>query len=290
MSATPINLLAAAILFAMMTVVGMELTLADFQRVIRRPRALVAGTLAQLTLLPAATALLLSVYALPGNMAAGVVLIAAAPGGGISNVFCFLAGSNVALSIALTGVSSVVSAISFPVLAGLGLTYFAGETTAVSLPIPALTGQMLFLVLLPVCLGMFIRQRSPGLALRYSGPLRRVTFLAIIGLIIAALSSDTTGLAGQIVDGLLAALLWTMMAMALGWLVARACGLEINDAFTVVIEFSVRNVGLAAIVALAVLERPDLAVFFGAYVLVGYPLAGLVSLAYRRINQAGPRE
>ena len=79
-----------------------------------------------------------------------------------------------------------------------------------------------------------------------------------------------------------AALLWTVIAMAVGWVVARTAGLQADEAFTFLIEFSIRNVGLAAIVALAVLQRPDLAVFFGAYVLVGYPLASLICLAYRR--------
>ncbi|MEE4236966.1 MAG: bile acid:sodium symporter [Anderseniella sp.] len=282
MSLTPINLLAALILFTMMTVVGLELTLADFRRVIERPRAVLLGTLAQLTLLPAATALLLLAFPLAGNMAAGVVLIAVAPGGGISNVFCYLAGANVALSITLTGLSSLAAAVTFPVLAALGLKWFAGEAVAVDLPVMALIGQMLFLVLLPVCLGMMVRHRWPRLAVRYGGPLRRFTFLAIIGLLVIAMASDTTGLAGQGLDGLLTALIWTVMAMVLGWMVARATGLQPDEAFTLLIEFSVRNVGLAAIVALAVLERPDLAVFFGAYVLVGYPLAGLVSLAYRK--------
>lgn len=288
MTITPINLLAAVILFTMMTVVGLELTLSDFRRVIERPRAVLVATLAQLTLLPAATAFFLLAYPLAGNMAAGVVLIAAAPAGGISNVFCYLAGANVALSIALTGLSSLAAALTFPVLAGLGLNWFAREAVDVELPILPLIGQMLFLVLLPVCLGMAVRHRRPQLAIRYGGPLRRLTFLAIIGLIIIAIASDTTGLAGQVLDGLLAALVWTAMAMALGWGVARLTALPPDEGFTLLIEFSVRNVGLAAIVALAVLQRPDLAVFFGAYVLVGYPLAALLSVIYRKRSHHQP--
>ena len=159
MTLTPINLLAAVILFLMMTVVGLELTLSDFRRVVERPCAVVVGTLAQLTLLPAVTAALLVAYPLADNMAAGVVLIAAAPGGGISNVFCFLAGANVALSISLTGLSSLAAAVTFPVLATVGLNWFADETVQVDLPVVALIGQMLFLVLLPVCLGMAFRHR-----------------------------------------------------------------------------------------------------------------------------------
>jgi BASS family bile acid:Na+ symporter len=158
-----------------------------------------------------------------------------------------------------------------------------GERIAVEVPIVPLIGQLVVLVLLPISLGMIVRQRRPDLASRYATPLRRFTFLAIIGLLVIAMASDTTGLAADVTDGLIAALIWTLMAMGLGWGVARLAGFPRDDAFTFLIEFSVKNVGFAAIVALVVLERPDLAVFFGSYVLVGYPLAALFAMAYRKI-------
>jgi BASS family bile acid:Na+ symporter len=284
MTVSLLNIVAAFVLFTMMTVVGLELTAADFRRVVAMPRAIAAGTLAQLTVLPVCSGLLLLVYPLPPNIAAGVVLIAASPGGGISNVFCYLAGANTALSVTLTGIASLAAVITLPVLAALGIEWIIGERLAVEVPITALIGQLVFLVLLPISLGMFIRNRAAQTALRYAAPLRRLTLAAIVLLIVIAIASDTTGLAGQVVDGLLVSLIWTAMAMGIGWAIARLVGLAPADAFTFLIEFAVKNVGLAAIIALAVLDRPDLAVFFGAYVLVGYPLAVLASMAWRRLH------
>lgn len=279
---TILNIIAALILFIMMSAVGLELTIADFRRAAARPKVIVWGTLAQLSILPLGTGVLLLVYPLAGHIAAGMVLLAAAPGGGISNVFTYLAGANTALSVLLTAFASLVAVVSFPVLSAIGIELLLGEQIAVDVPIVPLIGQLVVLVLLPITLGMIVRQRRPDLATRYATPLRRFTFLAIIGLLAIAMASDTTGLAGDVTHGLIAAFIWTLMAMGLGWGLARAAGLKTDDAFTFLIEFSVKNVGFAAIVALAVLERPDLAVFFGSYVLIGYPLAGLFAFGYRK--------
>jgi len=280
---TVLNLVAALILFAMMSVVGLELTVADFRRAARHPKVIVWGTLAQLSIVPLGTAALLLIYPLAGHIAAGMVLIAAAPGGGISNVFTYLAGANTALSVILTAVASLAAVVSFPVLSSIGIQLLLGEQIAVEVPIAPLIGQLVILVLLPIGFGMVVRDRRPGLAGRYATPLRRLTFVAIIGLLVIAMASDRSGLAADVTHGLIAALIWTLMAMGLGWGLARVAGLNRDDAFTFLIEFSVKNVGFAAIVALAVLNRPDLAVFFGSYVLIGYPLAALFAMAYRKI-------
>jgi len=278
-----LNFIAALILFTMMSVVGLELTVTDFRRAAANPKAIAWGTLAQLSIVPLGTAVLLLFYPLAGHIAAGMVLIAAAPGGGISNVFTYLAGANTALSVILTAVASLAAVVSFPILSAAGIELLLGERIAVEVPIVPLIGQLVVLVLLPISLGMIVRQRRPDLARRYATPLRRFTFLAIIGLLVIAMASDTTGLAADVTDGLIAALIWTLMAMGLGWGVARLAGFARDDAFTFLIEFSVKNVGFAAIVALAVLDRPDLAVFFGSYVLIGYPLAALFAMAYRKM-------
>lgn len=279
---TTLNLVAALMLFTMMSVVGLELTIADFRRVAALPAVIVWGTLAQLSLLPLCTAALLLIYPLAGHIAAGMVLIAAAPGGGISNVFTYLAGANTALSVMLTAAASLAAVVTFPVLSALGIELLLGERIAVEVPVVPLIGQLVVLVVLPIALGMLVRQRRADLARRYATPLRRFTFLAITALIVIAIASDTTGLAADVTHGLIAAFAWTLMAMGLGWGVARMAGLGRDDSFTFLIEFSVKNVGLAAIVALAVLERPDLAVFFGSYVLIGYPLAALFAAGYRK--------
>jgi BASS family bile acid:Na+ symporter len=150
-------------------------------------------------------------------------------------------------------------------------------------PVLPMIGQLALFVLLPIGLGMALRARRPAFAQRSAGLLRRGVLIALVGFLGIAMSSDDSGLVGEISKSLLPALLWTLLAMAVGFLVAVACRLEGPERFTFVIEYSVKNVGLAAIVALTGFHKPELAIFAGAYVLVGYPLAVLASLAFRKL-------
>jgi len=280
-----IDLAGPVVLFVMMGVVGLELTVADFRRVASYPGIVLWGTLGQWTLLPLAAAALLWGLDLEPHMAAGVILLTAAPGGGISNVFTFLAGANTALSVTLTAVSSLLAVVVLPLVTALGFAWFVGSDADVEVPVLPMIGQLAALVLLPVALGMLVRSRRPELVLRYAGRLRQVVLGALVVLMTVALSSDSTGLVGQVFLGLGVGLAWTAVATAVGLAVARLLGLGGPDAFTMVVEFAVKNVGLAAIVALSGFGRPEFAIFAGSYILTGYPLAALAALVYRRVTR-----
>jgi len=280
-----IDLAGPVVLFVMMGVVGLELTVADFRRVARYPGIVLWGTLGQWTALPLAAAALLWGLDLEPHMAAGVIVLTAAPGGGISNVFTFLAGANTALSVTLTAVSSLLTVVVLPLMTALGFAWFVGSEVDVEVPVIPMIGQLAALVLLPVGLGMVVRVRRPELVLRYAGRLRQVVLGALVVLMTVALSSDSTGLVGQVFLGLGVGLAWTAVATAVGLAVARLLGLNGPDAFTMVVEYAVKNVGLAAIVALSGFGRPDFAIFAGSYILTGYPLAALAALVYRRVSR-----
>lgn len=285
-----VDLAAPLVLFAMMGVVGLELTVEDFRRVARYPAAVLVGTVAQWTLLPLAAAGLLAATQPPSGVAAGVVLVTAAPGGGISNVFTFLAGANTALSVTLTAVSSLLAVVALPLVTATGFAWFVGEEGGVAVPVAVLIGQLVVLVLVPVALGMEIRRRRPHVAERHASRLRGIVLALLAVLFTAALRADQSGLVSEVFRNLGLAFLWTAGAAALGGVVALALRLSAPDRFTFAIEFSVKNVGLAAIVALTGFDRPEFAVFAGSYVMVGYPLAALAALAYRRLEPWGRRE
>ncbi len=268
----------------MMALVGAELTLADFRRILRYPRAVWAGTLAQWTLLPLATAALLLAVRPEPFVAAGVVLIAAAPGGGISNVFTYLAGANVALSVTLTAVSSLVTVVTLPILTALGFQHFVGEAGAVRVPVLSMIGQLTGLILLPIGLGMALRAWRPQLPERLGPWLRRAVLISVVLLFAAGMGDDDTGLGGEVLTNVWLGLAWTLIAMAVGVATALALRLDGPERFTFLIEFSVKNVGLAAIVALSGFDRPAFAVFPGAYAMTGYPLAIVLALLFKRLR------
>lgn len=271
------------ILFLLMTIVGLELTVEDFRRVLRKPRAVVGGTLGQWLLLPLLTWGVVAVLGVNPVFGAGAILVAVAPGAGISNIMVALAGANTALSVTLTATASVFAVVTLPAIASLGMRAFLDDPVAVEVPVASLMGQLAVSLLLPISLGMWLRARNPQRARRVAPRLHRLTMIVVVlvvGLGIAFAPRDQLRLEGSGV-AFLAAGIWTLSAMALGWGTARLLGLSPADRFTFLIEFSARNVAVASIVAMSGLGRVDLTFFSGVYLAVGYPLAA-AAVAWRR--------
>jgi BASS family bile acid:Na+ symporter len=206
------------------------------------------------------------------------------PGAGVSNILVAAARANVALSVTLTAFASVLCVLTLPTTAALGLRFFLGEAVDIEVPVLQLRGQLFATGLVPIGLGMLWRERRPEFVGRHRERLQRGAMVAIIVLIVlGAIFADTGEFTyGDAGAGMLAALVWAALAMAIGWGLAASIGLPSEDRFTFLIEFSTRNVGVAAIVAMSGLGRLDLALFNGAYVAVAYPLATTIVVLRRR--------
>jgi BASS family bile acid:Na+ symporter len=273
------------VLFLLMMTVGLELTPGDFRRVLAAPRAVVGGTLAQWILLPLMTWGVVWLVGVNPIFGAGAVLVAVSPGAGISNILTALARANIALSVTLTAATSVFAVLTLPTIASLGMRVFLGESTPVEVPVLVLIAQLAVSLLLPISLGMWMRARRPDLAVRLAPRLQRITFI-VIGLVVAlgiAFAPEEQRQVEGSGRAFVAAGVWTLCAMAIGWGTASALRLSSRDRFTFLIEFSARNIAVAAIVALSGLGRLDLTFFSGVYMAVGYPLAGLAVLVRRRL-------
>jgi BASS family bile acid:Na+ symporter len=267
-------------LFILMAVVGLQLTLADFRRVAAAPKAVVVGTLGQIVLLPLMTWALVASLRLPPMFAAGAILLAAAPGAGMSNVMTAVAGAHVALSVTLTAISSVLAVVTLPALTGLGMTLFLGDGVDVDVPVRHLMGQMFLFLLIPITLGMMVRAR---LGDRVQEAIPWINRLAIVGIIaMSILSGSANDLelpTGQVfVLAVVASLLWTLLAMAIAWGLGALLDLEADDRFTFLVEFSARNIALAFIVAVASLGSLELGLFAGIYAFTGFPAVIALSM------------
>jgi bile acid:Na+ symporter, BASS family len=271
------------VLFLLMTTVGLQLTPADFRRVAAAPRAVVGGTVGQIVLLPLLTWGVVAALDAPPVFGAGALIVAVSPGAGISNLLTALARANLALSVTLTAFASVLCTFTLPPLTAAGLRVFLGEDVAVEVPVAMLTAQLVFSLLIPIAVGMWMRARRPDWVARYGPRLQRVTGVAIAALIaFGVLFADTGDLGlADAAAGLVVAGAWTIGAMAIGWGLARGLGLPPGDRFAFLIEFGTRNIAVATIVAMSGLGRLDLALFSGAYVAVGYPIAALAVMARR---------
>jgi BASS family bile acid:Na+ symporter len=190
-----------ATLFFMMLGLGMTLRGGDFRRLTSAPRAVALGLFGQLVLLPAAAFAIATALELSPALAVGLVLIAACPGGVTSNLFSWLARGEIALSLALTAASSLVSFLTVPFLVSLALRTWGSDGTSIEISLGETISTIFASTALPVILGMVFNHLRPALAERLHKPLiggsSAVLVLLILGLGFSTWGSerDIAGLA-----------------------------------------------------------------------------------------------
>lgn len=251
---------------------GATLTPAQFREVLRRPRLVALGTALQFGIMPLAGWLTGHLLGLPPALLAGLVLVGASPGGTASNVICYLARGDVALSITLTTVSTLLAVGLTPLLTLL----YVGERVPV--PAGAMLLSILQVVVVPVALGVLLNQlageRLGGLKRLF--PLISVVAIVLIIAIIVALNRES--LAGLGTAAALAVVLHNGTGLASGYALARLLGQDQTRARTLAIEVGMQNSGLA--VALAVKHFSAAAALPGALFSVWHNLSGSALAAW----------
>ncbi|MDJ0705941.1 MAG: bile acid:sodium symporter family protein [Leptolyngbyaceae cyanobacterium MO_188.B28] len=264
-------------LFIIMLGMGLGLTLDDFKRVLVYPKAAILGLIAQLAMLPIIGFALASIFPLRPELAVGVIVLAACPGGPTSNMLTYLARGKVALSITLTAVSSLITVFTIPLVVNLGMQQFAGEYAALQLPFLKTVLQIAVITVIPVALGMTLNRYAPRFAAQVE---KSVKWLALffVGLIIAALLLKERANVGSFflqVGGVTLAL--NAVTMALGYGLASLARLDQPSTTAITMEVGIQNGTLAIAVASAptLLNRPDMAIPAAIYSLIMYVTAGV---------------
>ncbi|MEM6380252.1 MAG: bile acid:sodium symporter, partial [Bacteroidota bacterium] len=176
------TLIVAISLMIIMFGMGLSLTSDDFKRVASNPKAVLLGLMNQLLFLPIIGYILVALLQLPSEIAIGIMILAACPGGATSNVIAHLAKGDTALSVTLTAISSIITIGTIPFIVQFSLLNFSGQGGEVQLNILQMIGQLLGIVIVPVFLGMLIRAKATGFALRMGKPVQiaSVLLLALI--------------------------------------------------------------------------------------------------------------
>ena len=254
-------LIVLPILTLLMFDLGLSLEFKDFLLVVRRPRAMFAGMLGQLVLLPILAYVLVRALGLEPAIAIGVMLIACCPGGSSSNVFSKLAGGDVALSVSLTAVSSVVTLVTMPLIMQWVAAVF-GKAVNISLPVGNLLVQNLVTMLLPILVGIIIRRYLPVAARKISAVLSKLAFpllMLLAGLFFVGNRESIIsnfGVLGLTVTALL------LSAIGLAALLCVVFRLVRKERRTIVIEVGMQNAAQAIAVATSpfVFNDPSIAV------------------------------
>jgi BASS family bile acid:Na+ symporter len=269
-----------AITFFLLGAVGLDLTTADFQRVARQPRIVLAGLVAPMLLLPPLAVGLLALFRPSPATAAGLLLIAVCPIGGISNTYSMLARASTALSVSLTGVSCLLAVVTIPGLAAF-FTWALNTPLDLAPPVRVLALQVLVVLGLPVSVGMAVRHWFPAFASSHLSVVRRAGFLALALLILLVMYGQWTEFAREIGAKIGLAASFVALSFSLGWILARALACDARDRFTLSAEFATRNVTVAVGIAVTILGRVEFAAFATTYFLTEAPLLVIAILLFR---------
>ena len=278
-----LDLLVPALLVLLMFVVGLGLTGADFVRIRERKGAVVLATVAQATLLPVLAAGLVWVFHPEPHIAAGLVFLAACPGGALSNYYCHLARADVAFSVVLTAVASLASLVTLPFAAQLGFLLQGSAESRVSVPVVRILLQLTLFVLLPILIGMSTRVRWSTATLRWLPRLNRVCLVALVLVLLAVFVDQLGAVSNSVVSIVLLAVLFTFLGFAVGAALGWILKIGIAATSSLALEFSVRNLGVMALVAVTVLGRPDYLLFGAVFLVVQFPIALLATRLIRRV-------
>ncbi|MFC3051570.1 bile acid:sodium symporter family protein [Kordiimonas pumila] len=247
-------------LIAIMFSLGLSLTLKDFKRVGQQGTGLGLGVLGQLILLPLLGLSVVAAFHLPPEMAVGLMILAICPGGVTSNAIAFAVRANVALSVSLTVISSLVTIVTIPILMGVILDHYLGSGDAPPFS-PLNTFMKLFqMTVIPVALGMVLRRFLNAFADRLVIWLRPVALIVLVSVIGFSLYASADLLLDNITTAGPAAFVLNISALLGGYLLARAGGLNEQDRMTVSIEVGVQNATVATFLTLTVLDDMALAI------------------------------
>lgn len=256
------------ILLLIMFVMGLSLRWRDFMLVFRWPRAMLTGLFLQLVALPAIGFALAATVAPSASIAVGLVLLCVSPGGPPSNLLAFLARGDVALSVSLTAVTSLVTVVTIPVLVNLGLQWFGSGAGLVSLPaLPAMV-QVFGLTGVPMLLGMLVLRLAPGRAPRLQRQLSRVSLVVLVAIFAMFCHAMWPWLWDMCEQAGLLAVVLHMGTLALGYFGAKLVGLPAPQCRTIAIEVGLQNCLLGFVIAFSMLRRPELAVVPMVYLVV----------------------
>ncbi len=242
------QLVLSAVLATMVFSVALELRLADFARVAQSPRAVVCGLIPQFVLLPVGTWLATLALDLPPNVEAAMILVAACPGGSLSNVITHFGRGNTALSVSISAVASVMALVLTP----FNFTWMiatnpatAGWLRELQIDPSGIWWSLLALLALPMALGLWVSQRFPALTAAIRKPLGNFSLVALLAFIALGLVRERQLLNAQIVPQLIIVVLHNAAGLVLGWLCALAFRVTEVDRRAIMIEGGMQNSGLA---------------------------------------------
>ena len=263
---TVINPLLGVIMFGM----GLTLRAEDFRIVFSRPKDVIIGCLAQFTVMPLLAWLLARIFSLDEALTVGVMLVGCCPGGTASNVITYLAKGDLALSVGMTGVSTILAPLATPLLVWL----LAGQSVDVN--VVGMLLSILWVVILPIVAGLVVKRLWPRQTAKATAFLPALSTLAICAIVLIVISAN----AGKLMSGglviVLVVMLHNVCGLGIGYGIGRLLGLSTAKRRAISIEVGMQNSGLASSLATLHFAAYPMATIPGAVFSVWHNISGAI--------------
>lgn len=256
---------------------GMSLTPLDFKRVALYPKAAAIGIINQVLILPIVGFLLLLLLPMRSpELAVGIMILAACPGGPTSNLISHISRGDTALSITLTAISSLIVVITIPFIINFSLSFFMQHGEYVPLPIFDTIIRVLIITILPVAIGMVIRTKAPQFSKVMSTPVKILSGVLLMVVIFAAIMHDKENLVNFFVQAGPVALALNLSMLLIGYYTSRIFKLNVSQSITISIESGIQNGTLGIAIAATLLHNATMTIPPAIYSLIMFLTAGVI--------------
>ncbi len=284
MDDNPITLIALPLgLVFIMFSLGLGLVKEDFLVVLRAPRGVIVGMANLLIVAPLLAAGVAAVFNLPPVLAVGLVLLGAAPGGTMANLLTHLARGETALSVTLTGISSALAVITVPLYLSLSSAWFNLTGVDNDVEVLPIAGRVLAITLVPLIIGMTIKQRAPAWTLTNYHRFRVVSLGLFVIIVAAAVGSEWGRVTEYLGRILLAVIALNVLAMGISFAIARAARLSDRSSTAIALELGLHNATLA--IAVGASLDPEMTIPAAVYGLFMWVTGGSFAYLMSRRNR-----
>ncbi len=263
-------------LFVIMLGMGLGLVPEDFKNVLKFPKAAIIGLVNQLIILPLVAFGICIAFDLRAELAVGLMILAACPGGATSNLISHLAKGDVALSISLTAVTSFITVLTIPIIINFSLEYFMTEGEIIKLPVLKTIAQVVGITILPVSIGMLIKKYKTELSTKVDKPVKIASAIILIVIILGAILKNKENLVEFFAQVGSAALMLNIGTMTIGYFSSKILGLKENQQRTISIESGIQNGTLGIAIAASILKNNQMAISPAIYSLIMFFTVGVL--------------
>ena len=279
-----LGIILAVSLMIIMFGMGLSLTLNDFKRVLIYPKAVFIGLFSQIIILPLIGYLIAVGLDLSPTIAVGIMLLAASPGGATSNILTHLAKGDLALSVSLTAIASLLSIITIPIIVQFALTHFADQTQTVSVDAATMIKQLFIIVIIPVIIGMFIKAKFQNFAAKMEKPVNIASALIFILVIIGVVFSIRDVFMDYLSEAGIPSIILNVSTMVIGFLLAVMFKLTKPQAISISIGTGIQNGTLAITLATIALNNAEYSIVPAIYGLLMFVSGAVIIFLRKRLG------